>query len=576
MAACSFVAGLAEAALLVLLANLALSIGSASGENSALAAGLGPFGELGLSIPSSFLAALVLTAARLALALTSAAIASRLTAELTASIRAGTFGDFATASWAEQSRRDEAEIQDLLQRHVNKATSSVGMISQGIGTTCTVVALLISAVLVDPASASLLVISGAGLFVAIRPLSGWAKSLSKAQIIAGRNYAHQSLEAIGASLEIRSFGVGKQISDRLDETTQSEVVPIQKSLILKQIVSSTYQTATVLLLLGGLFAVYSVFTKPLASLGAIVVILIRSLNQAAGLQGCYHALSENTPFIHRLAEQRAILRQSTPRSGNVPLDHMSGLSFNSVDYSYDGVHVALSSVSFEIPNGEAVGIIGPSGSGKSTLIQILLRLREPDSGEYLVGGIDASKIDDESWFSQIAFVPQDSRVINDTVAANISFFRPEVTRDDVVAAAKRAHIHGEIVAMPNGYDTELGSRGGALSGGQRQRISIARALVRRPSILVLDEPTSALDLRSEALIHETFTELKSSVTIFVIAHRLSTLNSCDRIMVMVDGRLEAFGARSELEASNEFYRDSVALSQIRTDRQNTNGGDAEL
>ncbi|MEZ5138958.1 MAG: ATP-binding cassette domain-containing protein [Acidimicrobiales bacterium] len=115
----------------------------------------------------------------------------------------------------------------------------------------------------------------------------------------------------------------------------------------------------------------------------------------------------------------------------------------------------------------------------------------------------------------------------------------------------------------HGYDTPLGSRGGALSGGQRQRVSIARALLRRPPVLVLDEPTSALDMRSESLVHTTFSELKGEVTIFVIAHRLSTLNTCDRIMVMQRGRLQAFGDREELERDNEFYRDAIRLSQIR-------------
>ena len=132
-----------------------------------------------------------------------------------------------------------------------------------------------------------------------------------------------------------------------------------------------------------------------------------------------------------------------------------------------------------------------------------------------------------------------------------------------MAAATRAHIHEEIVAMPDGYETVLGARGGALSGGQRQRLNIARALVRQPGILVLDEPTSALDMRSESLVHETFTRLRGEVTIFVIAHRLSTLNTCDRIMVMGDGRLQAFGSRDALERDSAFYRDAIQLSQVR-------------
>lgn len=140
-----------------------------------------------------------------------------------------------------------------------------------------------------------------------------------------------------------------------------------------------------------------------------------------------------------------------------------------------------------------------------------------------------------------------------------------MTREDIVDAAVRAHLHDEIMAMQDGYDTDIGSRGGALSGGQRQRLSIAVALLREPSILVLDEPTSALDMRSESLVHETFTELRGRVTIFVIAHRLSTLNTCDRILVMEMGCIQAFGQREDLGARQRVLPGCGGMPQIRTD-----------
>jgi ABC-type multidrug transport system fused ATPase/permease subunit len=564
MALASFAAGITEAALLVIVANLAFTIGS-RGDLDAIAAGLGPIGSIQTSVRTSFLIALALCAVRALFSLWSAAIAARLTAVMTSEMRAGTFTDFIAASWAEQSRRSESDVQDLLQRHVNKATNAIGLIAQGIGTACTVVALLASAVLVDPVSAALLVVSGAVLFTAIRPFSNGAKRLARMQIEAGRTYARLALEAIGTSLEVRSFGVSQEVSEQLETASEAEVKPIQRSYLLKQVVTVTYQTATVLLLLSGLLAVYTVVDRPLASLGAIVVILVRALNQAGGFQGTYHSLAEIEPFIRRIGEQRELLRASTPRSGDRTLQGASDLACRGVHYSYDGATPALVDLTFDVHRGEAIGIIGPSGSGKSTLIQILLRLRVPDQGEYLVDGTDAWTYDERSWFDQIAFVPQESRLIDDTVAANIAFHREGVSRADIEEAARRAHIHDEIMAMPAGYDTVLGSRGGAVSGGQRQRLCIARALVRRPSILVLDEPTSALDLRSEALVHETFTQLKGTVTIFAIAHRLSTLNSCDRIMVMGGGRLQAFGTRTELERDSAFYRDALRLSQLRTD-----------
>jgi ABC-type multidrug transport system fused ATPase/permease subunit len=418
-------------------------------------------------------------------------------------------------------------------------------------------------VVVDPVAAILLVVSGAVLFVLIRPLTVMAKRVSARQQQAGLAYGQRSLEAIDMSLEIRSFGVTERVGETLAEATEAEAKPIYESLLLRQLVNSLYQLITIAILLGGLFAVYAFLDRGLASLGAIVVILVRALNQAGTLQSAYHALAENVPYIERLRTERQHFRDHGAVRGDVPLSDPKHLAFDHVSYSYEADRLALEDVTFEVGAGEAIGIIGPSGSGKSTLTQLLLRLRDPSDGSYQIDGIDASEFDDDAWFSQIAFVPQDSHVIDETIAANIAFYR-DATLDEIISAAKRAHVHDEILAMPDGYDTVLGSRGGALSGGQRQRISIARALLRRPAILVLDEPTSALDMRSEALVHETFTELREQVTVFVIAHRLSTLNTCDRIMVMGDGRLQAFGTRSELESNSAFYRDVLELSQLRS------------
>jgi ABC-type multidrug transport system fused ATPase/permease subunit len=564
MAGSAFASGAVEAVLLVMVANIALTVGGTAGAGEGIAANLGPLDDLNLTVEASLVLALGLAVARLAFQLVSAWISARITADLIAEIRGETFADYSAASWEEQSRRREAEVQDLLVRHVNRSISGVSVIARGISTAFLVVALLVSAVLVDPVSAVMLVVAGGLLFVLIRPLSDKAKALIDVQVAAGREYASRSMEALGLSQEIRAFGVEDVVSEQLREVTAAEIEPTRRSIVLREMVTASYQMATILLLLGGLWAVHTLVDRPLAALGAIVVILVRALNQTAQLQSYYHQLVEAAPYLERLHEERRVLQAHVPASGDVAIDAPSVLRFEHVGYTYGGEAKAIDDVDFSVARGEAVGIVGPSGSGKSTLIQLLLRLRQPTEGRYLLDDVDAAEVDDRSWFGQVAFVPQDSHLIDDTVAANIAFYR-EATREQVVAAATRAHVHDEIIALPDGYDTPLGARGGALSGGQRQRLSIARALLRDPSILVLDEPTSALDMRSEALVHETFTELKGRVTIFVIAHRLSTLNTCDRIMVMGDGRLQAFGPREDLQRDSAFYRDALALSQIRTD-----------
>jgi ABC-type multidrug transport system fused ATPase/permease subunit len=563
IAGASFVSGVAEAAMLVVLGALALAIGEGSSGQDKLASSLGPISGVDLTLRVAFVAAVVLGLTRFVAQLLAAHLAARLTSDLTISARSGTFRDFAGASWTEQSRRSQAEISDLLVRHVNRTSSAVGVLSGAVTTAFTLMALLLSAVAIDPIAALLLVVTGGVLFALVRPLTAMAKTISKRQQDAGLAYGTRSLEAIDMSLEIRAYGVTEQVRTKLSHATEQEAKPIYEGMVVRQLVVSLYQLITIAILLAGLFAVHAYFDRELASLGAIVIILVRALNQAGALQGAYHAMTETMPYVERLEDEREHFRTAVSTQGDVVLREPQHLAFDRVSYGYEPGRLALHDLSFEVAAGETVGIIGPSGSGKSTLIQILLRLRSPESGAYLIDGTDASQFADESWFSQIAFVPQDSHVIDDTIAANIAFYR-DASRADIVKAATRAHLHQEILAMPDGYDTVLGTRGGALSGGQRQRISIARALLRRPAILVLDEPTSALDMRSESLVHETFAELREHVTIFVIAHRLSTLNSCDRILVMSDGRIQAFGTREELQADSEFYRDVVELSHLRS------------
>jgi ABC-type multidrug transport system fused ATPase/permease subunit len=219
----------------------------------------------------------------------------------------------------------------------------------------------------------------------------------------------------------------------------------------------------------------------------------------------------------------------------------------------------LTGISFDVAEGEVIGIIGPSGAGKSTLVQLLLGLRGPDEGAYEVDGRPASVYRQADWHRQVSFVPQEPRLLHASVADNIRFYR-DIAIADVERAARLARIHEDIVAWPNGYETIVGPRADAVSGGQQQRICLARALAAKPGMLVLDEPTSALDPHSETLIGESLNALKSELTLFIIAHRMSTLDICDRVMVIVDGRLVGFDTKPLLQASNSYYRHASRLA----------------
>jgi ABC-type multidrug transport system fused ATPase/permease subunit len=235
------------------------------------------------------------------------------------------------------------------------------------------------------------------------------------------------------------------------------------------------------------------------------------------------------------------------------------IAFEQVYFAYRPGQPVLADISFELERGETIGIVGPSGAGKSTLVQILLQLRVPEEGRYLVNGMRAESFARDDWHRLVAYVPQEPRLVHASVAENVRFFR-ELDDEAVERACRLARIHDDILTWPKGYDTVVGPRADAVSGGQQQRLCLARALVGRPEVLVLDEPTSALDPHSESLIQESLTGLKSDLTLLIIAHRMSTLDVCDRVMVVLDGRLVAFDTTDLLRRNNSYYQNASMLA----------------
>jgi ATP-binding cassette subfamily B protein len=221
-------------------------------------------------------------------------------------------------------------------------------------------------------------------------------------------------------------------------------------------------------------------------------------------------------------------------------------------YSQSG-RPLLDGISLDVKAGESIAIVGPSGSGKTTMMALLMRFYDPIEGRILLDGQDLRTLRQSSIRRNIGVVLQDPLLFNDTVCANIAYGRPDASMPDIEAAAKAAFAHDFIMRLPEGYNTKVGERGGVLSGGERQRITIARALLKNPPILVLDEPTSALDTESEEAVQSAIDNLMHGRTIFVIAHRLSTVINADRIIVLKEGRIVESGTHAALVRQGGYY-----------------------
>jgi ABC-type multidrug transport system fused ATPase/permease subunit len=551
----SLISGLCEAATLAIIAEVAAALVSGREHVHIHIAGLDTSVELWTLI----FIALGLAVVRLLMQVPLSILPSRISSDVQATLRRNMFRAYTAASWDVQSRDREGKLQETITSQTMQATAGAVGATSLITTGFNFVAMLAVAFTVNPVTAAAIVLGGSFLFLLVQPIKNVsrrrAKRLSQAQV----RFAEGINEAIRMAEETQVFGVADAQRARIEELIERSRKFLFQTMVLGKFVPNIFQGMILALLIAGLAVWHAVESHSNASIGVIVLLLIRSTRAAQAGVSTMQGLAQSLPFITRTQEAEQRYADSAPDPGTVPLDAVETIEFDRVAYGYRPGILALSEVSFTVGRGEVVGVIGPTGAGKSTLIQLLLQLRAPQEGRYLVNGMPVADYVRADWHKRVVYVPQEPRLLHASVAENIRFER-DIELPELERAARLAHIHDDIMGWVKGYDTVVGPRADAVSGGQKQRLCLARALAGKPEVLILDEPTSALDPSSEVAIQESLSALKEDVTMFVIAHRMSTLDIADRVMVILDGRLVAFDTIEHLQAHNSYYRTATAIA----------------
>ncbi|MGN1227462.1 MAG: ABC transporter ATP-binding protein, partial [Christensenellales bacterium] len=243
-----------------------------------------------------------------------------------------------------------------------------------------------------------------------------------------------------------------------------------------------------------------------------------------------------------------------------PKNIIGKLSFKDVDFSFDDAQV-LKNFSLEISPNQSIAIVGKSGQGKSTMLNLITRLYDVDKGCITLDDIDIKTLSEKSLRDNITIVPQTPYIFNTTIRENLSFVKPDLTDEEMIEVCKKAQIHDFIVSKKDGYDSIVGENGVILSGGQKQRLAIARALLKNSKIIMLDEATSALDNENQYKIQQIINSLKTDHTIIIVAHRLSTIIDCDKIVFMENGQIIGCGSHKQLLHSCKQYKDLYTIEE---------------
>lgn len=452
------------------------------------------------------------------------------------------------AQWSYFTRQPVGALANAINNETNGAAAAFFSVAHLVAAALQVAVYMGLALLVSWQVTAAALLAGAVLFVALNRLVSTSRTAGKQAVRAYDSLVSRLVDGLAGIKAIKAMGQEDRLGPMLEASNEALYGAQRKLIVSKEALVALHEPLIVVFMAAGLFASAQWFPVPVDLLIMMALLFQRTVARLGKLQSAYQQLVAAQGFFAAIRRKIADAEAMAERRAGRPAPALSrGVELRDVSFAY-GDKPVLRDVSLEIPAGCLTALHGPSGSGKTTLVDLVLGLASPSSGEILIDGDRLAEVDLASWRSQIGYVPQELFLFHDSVLSNVTLGDPGLSRSDAERALGQAEASGFVAALPEGLDTVVGERGSMLSGGQRQRIAIARALVRRPGLLILDEPTTALDPATEAEICQMLRRLSGEVTVLAISHQAAVVEVADVVYLMHDGRGEKVERRAAAAA----------------------------